>query len=251
MRTVVLLIAVAACGRVDYDPIGGAGIDGDGGVIDGDGSVATIDGGGVGSVDRTGLLAEYLCNISLADTSGNDFDLSLVDGAEAYTDGVEGGSSCRVDGSRFDTTLTGLNASAASIDAWVRPGTNTSARTIMDIGDQTLYLGLTFDNRLICGVQTASGTASIAGDPDSVSMGTWSHVACTFSAGGELREWVDGSPGGFIGTPTNLTAAGALMTWFGNDAVSIAYRGDLDVVRVWNRELSATEVCTAAGRTDC
>jgi len=236
-RFVGILLAATACGRIDYDSIGG---DGDGGVIDGDGSIANGD-AGVGS----DLLAEYLCNVSLADTSGNSFDLSVFSGTEAYTDGVEGGASCAVNASILRTSIIGLNPAAATIEAWVRPGTVGVGRTVAGIGG-VFSLGLSSSDRVSCRAQTKSGMLFSFGGV-AITAASWFHVACTFNANGSMTIWVNGINSLASQVASELEPIGPLDTDIGDGV----FQGDLDAVRIWNHELSAAEVCAAAGGMGC
>jgi hypothetical protein len=88
------------------------------------------------------------------------------------------------------------------------------------------------------------GTHLIA-DPQRLTLGQWSHVACTFDTlanslevyvNGDVRAClgVDSAPPGNIGT-----------------AIASNYRGGIDDVHVYARTLSQAEICTLAGRSTC
>lgn len=125
-----------------------------------------------------------------------------------------------------------------TIELWVRP--NWVSGNLV-VNQQQYYLQLDSENRVTCTLGTASVSSSASVETGS----SWSHVACTLT-GGTMRVYVDGDLDGSRPSVAPLTTSGTAGTYVGPN-----YWGNLDDVRVYASALSATTICTHAGRTGC
>lgn len=94
-------------------------------------------------------------------------------------------------------------------------------------------------------------------DSDALAINAWHHVACTFD-GATLQVYVDGKLQGCkqvkAGARTILTAP-SFGAAIGSNMLGTLYRnpfiGELDNVHLYNRTLSAAEICTLWGHGNC
>ena len=129
-----------------------------------------------------------------------------------------------------------------TLEAWVRPDTAGPASNVV-MGDPTTYALSLAGGVVRLRAQDGSPGTGYA-DPDDKVVGTtlladstWTHVAVTRDAAGQLTVYVDGQPDGTAGT------------WLGTFTLSRLGQGPagflaggLDEVRVWGVARSATEI---------
>jgi hypothetical protein len=141
---------------------------------------------------------------------------------------------------------------AITIGMWIRPSSAPEVDVALLDNDRQYSLTLRADRRTSCAIL---GDSEPGKDPVTADGSTWTHVACRYD-GDEMRIYVNGSVSecrrfdkaiatdSMVGTAigADLDATGQLGTRF---------VGGLDNVRVYARALSNSDLCAAAGRTDC
>jgi hypothetical protein len=106
------------------------------------------------------------------------------------------------------------------------------------------------DGSVRCGIGSTAVTSKA-----SVSTKHWHHIACTYSASDQaLRVYVDGDVAGCANVnpiPQGGTDGIAIGANYGAGGFKENYLGQLDMLHLYASALSASEVCSAAGRTGC
>jgi hypothetical protein len=78
-------------------------------------------------------------------------------------------------------------------------------------------------------------------------LNTWYHIAGTYE-GSIIRQYVNGNVSGgtlnYIGTPTSGGEIRLMRRWDDVASTTNSIDGDLAIVRIYNRRLSATEILT-------
>jgi subtilisin family serine protease len=134
--------------------------------------------------------------------------------------------------------------SGMTIEAWVRPTSNTGWRTVVlkeDVGGLAYALYSSNGSRPAAYVHTnadvgLNGTAALA-------LNTWTHLAMTYD-GTMLRMFVNGVQVGSMALTGGIAATSGVLRIGGNSVWSEYYRGLIDDVRIYNRALSVTEIQT-------
>lgn len=150
---------------------------------------------------------------------------------------------------------------ALTVSMWIKadvgilPLSATSGRWLFDNNTQ-YYASVRFAGQIRCG----SGTVTVT-SPPIIADGRWYHVACTYEEE-ELRVYLDGDvaaceetserslpTGGEVGLAIGANVAGGGPG--GGPKFTEQFVGGIDNVQVFARELSASEVCAAAGKGAC
>lgn len=144
-----------------------------------------------------------------------------------------------------------LHSAAWTVSTWVKIGANNDNASILDFGSPTqknwwLHTLGTGVKGIRFGVGNTSSSQSaiytFATDPDG-----WHHIAAAYS-GATLLLYVDGN---LVATQPAPIAQAALPLFFGKRPTGAAhhYTGGLDEVRLFNRQLSQTEINMFKNRT--
>lgn len=204
------------------------------------------DGGSGGTGD---LVAEYLFNASLDDSSGNGHHavtyLDTDAASTTYTDGVEGGASLSIGtDNEAKVDYSSISLDVLTVEVWVRPASDSSTRTIIEAPSFTL--GLTIGGGVTCSIMGAAGASVEEGGL--ALAGDWTHILCMYDPSVGTRLWVDGT---YLGTGSQAGALasgapGSIMS-IGRSENSVAFNGEIDVLRLWDRTLSPDEIAASAG----
>lgn len=134
--------------------------------------------------------------------------------------------------------------------AWVRIKSNTYIMRVIDKSNGTGAFGYTFRIDFgYPGLAVGNGTSGLFRRfSPRVELGTWTHIAATYSSDGILQVYVNGVPG-TVNYEQGSALTGTLGTYVGDLLIGERlyanfgpFYGDLDDVRVYNRALSAEEV---------
>ena len=139
-----------------------------------------------------------------------------------------------------------FDLSAMTVETWVRLAALPPSPVTLLHRSPTIRISITPAGAAECRFDNSELSASADG---AVQAGQWTHIACTFDPGGDFLVWVDAvssDPGGADGGPGGSTVD--LRLGARTDDTE-RFTGDLDVVRLWRRVLTPTELCTAAGTT--
>jgi hypothetical protein len=197
------------------------------------------------------------------DSSGNA-NHGTIDGA-AHVAG-RFGKALRFDGIDDKVLITrsaSLEPAAVTVEGWVRAASSPGA--FRHIVAQGAYLcevasyGLTTGSSGGLAFYVSNGSddalAISPAAPASVWDGAWHHVAGTYD-GATVRLYVDGTQVG-TGTPTTIpigyglpNPSGLLGSFGGTCNPELAYGGDLDEPRVWQRALSGQEIAASVAMGD-
>ena len=184
-----------------------------------------------------------------------DFDGNLKDGGPHHLDISTAGVATYVTGhigQAIDATNIDLNVAdspvldvdAVTIEAWIYadtlPGGGGARAAILDNNSQyALYLESNNSIRCYAGPATANMSGVIAAH-------VWTHVACT-AAGAQILAYVNGTQVA-AGVMSSIPTSGTTGLTLGSDNPSgggSRFSGRLDAVRLYNRALSALEICQA------
>ena len=203
---------------------------------------------------RNGLVGWW----KLDEASGNAID-SSSSGNTGTPNGTTIVSNCKRGGCRSFNGTTDrvamsrvLTAVPYSISAWVKPttcGNNSTGNGIFyqgtasnDLGTHVLVLNLVGVQNTI-EFKNEGGTAFIT-SADAITLNVWNHVVCTIDAAGAATIYVNGinKGSGNAGTTAPSNNSAYVGTWYNSGTASRYLNGQIDDVRVYNRELSAQEV---------
>ena len=134
-----------------------------------------------------------------------------------------------------------------TMEAWVKVSQQSVNDNIKIFGkfglDNTGYLFGKEASELYCEMWTPSQKEIKAGFMPPIAH--WAHMVCTFAKGGSIKAYVNGilvgeqnAGNNGIATSDNNLIIG-IAPW---DLASFQYFGELDNIRIWNKELSADEV---------
>jgi hypothetical protein len=212
-----------------------------------------------------GITAYYPLDTGVGDQaydSGASARNGTLQNSPTWTTGQIGGALSFNGTSQYvSTSASFTNPSAFTLELWFKTNTSAGGRLIgfgdaatgaSTNADRTIYM--TNAGNLKFGVDP--GTKHYVTSTSTYNNNAWHHVAATFGSGG-MHLYVDGASSG---TPDSNTSAGnytgywrmaydTLSGW--NSAPTSNYfSGNLDEVKIYSRELSATEVAneyTAGG----
>lgn len=211
------------------------------------------------------LWAYYKFDGNLADSSGNNHALTLVSGVALGYDmwgnannaldfsGAAGGYAEIADGTSFNPTAFTISLFIEYRQSGgygiTKTDWNTAEGTSFSLGMDPTYwldtlrfsLGTTPNN---CSTPQATGV--LAKNPETTHIWSWYHLVGTFNNGiGKL--YVNGQYKATVTTP--YTAMGwcsnapfILGNWWKLGDVTPSFNGKMDEIRIYDRELSATEV---------
>ena len=137
-----------------------------------------------------------------------------------------------------------LDLSAAmTLEAWVRPTSNSGWRTalIKERGTTDLVYGLYSSSGAAPNTENVTNVKNVATGPGPLALNTWSHLASTYD-GSALRLFVNGTQvatkavSGAMPNTVNPLRIGGNAVW------GEYFSGLIDEVRVYNRALSAAEI---------
>jgi hypothetical protein len=125
-----------------------------------------------------------------------------------------------------------------TLECWVKPATNTGSMPLLSKGNDE-YTLLIQDGQLMFRDQTSGQTL---GSGARVSVGEWSHIALTYSAGLQgLRFYLNGESVSQRDLPTGGLTTGAGPLWIGRQQDGL-FTGLVDEVRLWSRVLNPVEI---------
>lgn len=142
------------------------------------------------------------------------------------------------------TTFPGISGTnSRTVEAWIKGPLSTSQEVIIDWGDMSI--GHRFTVNLIGGkLRCEIGGSGVTGTT-LVADNTWHHIAVTFnnSSANKYNTYVDGVLEASFNLPTtiNTSSTNNLIIGRRNDAVNY-YTGTIDEVRIWNTDLTATQI---------
>jgi hypothetical protein len=187
------------------------------------------------------LMACYGFDRDTLDSSGNGND--LVPSMVEFVDGIDGQAAQMVAGSRLDRGGPTFDTLTVTVDAWIRPDVAETHLIVFDHHDRWA-LEITSTGSVQCATR-----GDIIVGVGVVSIGVWSHVACTYD-GTDLAVHVDGIETGrkpsvdFPGTSTDFAIGGNAPA---SDPIT-PFFGAIDRARVWNFAMSRDEIQSAAGK---
>jgi hypothetical protein len=209
----------------------------------------TVDGTGNG---HTGTLYDEGSTSSNIEWAGTGEGITFPGSQSAYmqADGFSSSSS----------SLAGSNPFTLAL--WVKP--TTSAGILVNVASQasgqpgwcTPFLGFNSSGEIVG--QVWNGSTDIAVTGPVISTGTWSHVALTYSAADGIILYVNGSKVGqttVTYSASNAASPADYLDWGGNQGpnscalgtiTSAAYSGGMDLMYVYNVELTAAQVSSLA-----
>ncbi|BDA77768.1 hypothetical protein LPTSP3_g06980 [Leptospira kobayashii] len=144
-----------------------------------------------------------------------------------------------------------MGANPRTFCAWINPSSlpaNGFHHMVFRYGNTTTA------NASVLAISTATGSkVSFLGfgydalADYTVPINTWSHLCATFNGGSTASLYVNGifiASSSFSGTgPLNTTSGSfAIGTWTGSGGTAYYWRGALDDVRIYDVELSATQI---------
>ncbi len=218
---------------------------------DGSGSVSTMTSQAytVSAPTNSGLVGYWKFDeaslIFAADSSGlrNDGTLSGV----SLVDGISGGA-VSFNGTGGYVLVPGtaklMPASAVSVTAWVNTTTTPAmGGEVVSMGDNYVLRVLSDGNAFFF-IYNGATWITVQTTGVNVKDGRWHHLAGVKTAG-QLQVYVDGALKAVYGTADTIPYAlgtGLYIGTHGNGSSNYNFNGFIDEVRVYNRDLSATEV---------
>lgn len=137
----------------------------------------------------------------------------------------------------FDRTVSG------TLDGWINPDSSSTYETIISKGlsipDMTFWVYI-FNSRLYLSI----GSTSIPGPI--VPLKEWSHFAVTWSYSGTtctVKFYLNGETTAPFVNTMPIPNTNSRPVWIGNaEFISSPYKGYIDELRLWNRDLSENEI---------
>ena len=212
-------------------------------------------------LDDATLVAYYrfLSSAPLIDSGPNYINGSAAGGATVTLSGVvDQGMNFPVNGSYFQMTalvLLGTTAKSFSLALWFQITTFNGGATLAHLSSSVTgggwcigFIGLSSNRSIVTVIHTAGSNPFITGPV--MPMGTWTHVAHTYSATNGMSLYVNGTLIGSLpviyspsGTPDTLTFGNPLAGSFcGSGYPNQQFYGSIDEVKLYSRELSASDV---------
>lgn len=193
-------------------------------------------------------------NTTWVDSSGHGYNGEYFGGVSYQQDGAIVSAptdhSVAFDGVDGKAEVSGValvGNTAFSLEAWVYiGGTPGSPQGLLVLGprgastDGALELSVTAQGRI--GVEHPEVGEERPFAPMSVPLGSWAHVAVTYSADGLLRGYVNGEPAAQpVLLPGSFNLNGELRIGQGRDG-SAHFAGGVDEVTLYNKELTQAQV---------
>jgi hypothetical protein len=137
--------------------------------------------------------------------------------------------------------------SAMTLEAWVRPSAGGSSWRTVLLKEQPNQLAYAlYGNE---GTGRPSGHVFVGGDRDvrgaagSVPLNAWTHLAAVYG-GGSLRIFVNGTQAATVALSGNIATSASPLRIGGNAVWPEWFAGLIDEVRIYNRQLTQTEIQT-------
>ncbi len=203
----------------------------------------------------TSAIMLYQFNNNAHDTCGNYSATSITDityrGGKFNLAASFNGSSSRVNtGYNIPSSLSGF-----SVSAWVKAASVKTQYIVGDLGTagaaaaSMFYINISSSNELRAGV---GGTVSQVIGSLSGYIDTWTHIVVTTDSSGNIKGYVDGSElGTATGNALSSNTEDFIIGMFGDTASASTFNGLIDQVRVFQSELSASEVTQLYNETYC
>lgn len=143
------------------------------------------------------------------------------------------------------------SGSAFSAEAWIKidPAGGTDQKILMNLTwsggakgfGMSIYKeagGFTY-----CGAIYIAGTAYFSPNSDYIPTGTWTHIALTWSQGGNLSTYLNGHLVGTTAAGSSAYVNSGVPTYMGTGtAVWAPFKGMIDEVRIWSTTRTGTEL---------
>jgi hypothetical protein len=201
----------------------------------------------------------FLSTAPLIDSGPNYINGSWGGGAVSIASGIINQAiDFPVNGSYFQVTglvLLGTSNWPLSLSLWFKITSLNGGGTIAHLSSTTSGTGwcIGFIGLLANGavhIQIFNGTADIIVIGPQMPIGIWNHIVHTFSTKNGLRLYVNGSLYGSVmslysasGSPDTLTFGNPLLgTYCGSSSPNQQFYGSIDEVRLYSRELTASEI---------
>lgn len=190
----------------------------------------------------TSLVGCWEFDQSLADAGPHHFDIMSASAQPNYVAGHAMGEAIVTNNIDLDVAdSVDLDVNAVTISAWVyvtmMPGSQNHAAVLDNNNEYALYIEANGSIRCYAGASTANMSGVIQ-------MNQWTHLACT-GAGTTLRAYVNGqqvATGILAGIPAG-SSTGLTLGSDNPSGTGSRLNGWLDDVRLYNRALSAVEIC--------
>jgi glucose/arabinose dehydrogenase/PKD repeat protein len=136
-------------------------------------------------------------------------------------------------------------ASGMTLEAWVRPTTNSGWRTALlkERGTNDLVYALYASNGAKPNTENLSNASNTATAPSALALNTWTHLASTYD-GTTLRLFLNGTQVATKAATGAMPNTANPLRIGGNAVWGEYFSGLIDEVRVYNRALSAAEIGT-------
>ena len=249
-----LFLVAAGCGSGDTDAVDAAvGVDASDAAID----APPIDGAVAGPIRAcpvsSDLVACYLFDNNGIDNSANANNTVAV-GVE-FTDGVANRAAVFTDNDQMTVVEDGqtFEVVAVTIEAWLRPsafpdGGDVRAGVFDKNGQYSFFIDPT-------GAVFCNGAGGVLAPAGQLTIGTWSHVACSMRDDDGKRVYVDRTEVAAIPPPINPLSTGVGdPAEIGSDGPFTIddshYEGAIDNLLIWSTVRTRDQLCETSG-LDC
>jgi hypothetical protein len=203
----------------------------------------------------SGLVSQFSFNEATGTTVVDQVGRTGAMSGPTWTSG-QSGAGLNFDGSNDWVTVSddvGLDLSGAmTLAAWVRPDSVTGWRTVLlkETGNGLAYGLYSSDDEGLPSVYINTGGTDIAATgPESLSAGTWSHLAATYD-GSSLRLYVNGQLVATRNITGSIVTSNGPLRFGGNAIWGEHLDGSLDEVRIYNTVLTANEIAELSSSTN-
>jgi len=213
------------------------------------------------SVVSAGLAAHYgldeMTGAQVRDAAGLQ-TAGQVQGKAGWTQGRFGGA-LTFDGTNYADLGTGVQFDRTdrfSYGAWVHPTANDGMAVVSRMDDSAASRGwdlyLSGGKVFVHLIHEWDKNAIRVNTKNAIPLNAWSHVFATYDGSGKaegVKVYVDGKPAPVDVTHNNLTGTiqASVPVHIGRRSTAASFRGMIDEVRLYTRELSAAEVTQLAG----